>query len=144
MLLIAVFVAVVLCVNAHKGNTDGNGGHTDHSTGEYHYHHGQPAHDHSDVDGDGDIDCPYNFKGVPSMYGSQSYDQHDIYHPEPTKVSTLTEAAVTEKTTADEKVYDDSPWLPILIYGGLVTVFIAYYTLPKIRNHFKKRNVCRK
>lgn len=46
---------------AHSGGTDSSGGHTDHSTGEYHYHHGYPAHDHYDMDGDGVIDCPYDF-----------------------------------------------------------------------------------
>lgn len=33
---------------AHPGGTDENGGHTDHSTGEYHYHHGHSAHKHYD------------------------------------------------------------------------------------------------
>lgn len=47
---------------AHPGRTDANGGHTDHSTGEYHYHHGYPAHQHYDIDGDGKPDCPYDFK----------------------------------------------------------------------------------
>jgi hypothetical protein len=46
---------------AHPGKTDNNGGHTDSSTGEYHYHHGYPAHDHYDMNGDGIKDCPYNF-----------------------------------------------------------------------------------
>lgn len=47
-ILIFVFVFTVLCVNvyAHSGGTDWRGGHTDSSTGEYHYHHGQPAHQH--------------------------------------------------------------------------------------------------
>ena len=35
--------------------------HHDHSTGEYHYHHGYSAHSHYDIDGDGIIDCPYDF-----------------------------------------------------------------------------------
>lgn len=48
-------------VAAHPGKTDSNGGHTDHSTGEYHYHHGYPAHQHRDMNGDGIKDCPYNF-----------------------------------------------------------------------------------
>lgn len=47
---------------AHPGRTDANGGHIDHSTGEYHYHHGYPAHQHYDIDGDGKPDCPYAFK----------------------------------------------------------------------------------
>ena len=46
---------------AHAGKTDSNGGHTDHSSGDYHYHHGYSAHDHYDMDGDGIKDCPYNF-----------------------------------------------------------------------------------
>lgn len=45
----------------HSGRTDEWGGHYDHSTGEYHYHHGYPAHDHYDIDGDGTVDCPYKF-----------------------------------------------------------------------------------
>lgn len=40
---------------AHPGATDANGGHYDHSTGEYHYHHGYPAHQHTDGR------CPYNY-----------------------------------------------------------------------------------
>lgn len=40
---------------AHSGGTDENGGHYDHSTGEYHYHHGYPAHQHPDGK------CPYDF-----------------------------------------------------------------------------------
>ena len=65
-LLFALFIflllpSIPLIAYAHPGRTDGRGGHTDHSTGEYHYHHGYPAHDHYDMDGDGDIDCPYDF-----------------------------------------------------------------------------------
>ena len=40
---------------AHSGRTDENGGHYDRSTGEYHYHHGYPAHQHEDGI------CPYDF-----------------------------------------------------------------------------------
>ena len=45
---------------AHGGRTDYKGGHSD-GLGGYHYHHGYPAHDHYDMDGDGTVDCPYNF-----------------------------------------------------------------------------------
>lgn len=41
---------------AHSGRTDGSGGHYNHSTGEYHYHHGHPAHQH--IDGE----CPYKLR----------------------------------------------------------------------------------
>lgn len=44
---------------AHPGGTDSSGGHTDSDTGDYHYHHGYPAHEHTDSDGDGYRECPY-------------------------------------------------------------------------------------
>lgn len=54
---IFLLLLILLCIPAaaHSGGTDENGGHIDHSTGEYHYHHGYPAHQH-----DGGV-CPYNF-----------------------------------------------------------------------------------
>ena len=51
-----VLCAVILFIipaYAHSGMTDANGGH--YERGEYHYHHGYPAHQH--VDGE----CPYDF-----------------------------------------------------------------------------------
>lgn len=59
--LLLVIPSLLLVAFAHPGRTDSNGGHTDHSTGEYHYHHGYSAHDHYDMDGDGIKDCPYDF-----------------------------------------------------------------------------------
>lgn len=45
---IFLLLLILLCIPAaaHSGGTDENGGHIDHSTGEYHYHHGYPAHQH--------------------------------------------------------------------------------------------------
>ena len=43
-------------IYAHPGRTDSVGGHTNHSTGEYHYHHGYPEHQH--LNGV----CPYEEK----------------------------------------------------------------------------------
>lgn len=60
VLLLAVTVLSGIAA-AHSGRTDSNGGHTDSSTGEYHYHHGYPAHQHEDLDGDGQLECPYEF-----------------------------------------------------------------------------------
>ena len=50
-----LLLSLSLSVFAHAGGTDANGGHTDQSTGEYHYHHGYPAHYHTGGR------CPYNF-----------------------------------------------------------------------------------
>ena len=71
-LCLTLLVAVTIESSAHSGGTDSRGGHRDHSTGDYHYHHGNPAHDHYDIDGDGAIDCPYEFSywkaGEPPMW----------------------------------------------------------------------------
>lgn len=55
LLAFAMMICLTLPASAHKGRTDANGGHYDHSTGEYHYHHGYPAHQHANGT------CPYNF-----------------------------------------------------------------------------------
>ena len=53
--IVICFMIVMTTASAHPGRTDSNGGHWDHSTGEYHYHHGYPAHQHTDGI------CPYSF-----------------------------------------------------------------------------------
>lgn len=57
-LLIAFALCCLLTISAaaHSGGTDSKGGHRDHSTGEYHYHHGKPAHQHKNGV------CPYSSK----------------------------------------------------------------------------------
>ena len=62
LLIFLLLPSIALTAYAHPGRTDGRGGHTDHSTGDYHYHHGYPAHNHYDMDGDGAVDCPYDFE----------------------------------------------------------------------------------
>lgn len=56
-ILLFLLFATILCTVAlaHSGKTDGRGGHYNRSTGEYHYHHGHPAHQHPDGV------CPYDF-----------------------------------------------------------------------------------
>lgn len=56
LLIIAVLITLfTVAVFAHSGRTDANGGHRDSSTGQYHYHHGYPAHQHSGGR------CPYDY-----------------------------------------------------------------------------------
>lgn len=94
--LIALISPVAL---AHPGKTDSQGGHTDHSTGEYHFHHGYSAHDHYDMDGDGVVDCPYNFDDQTNHDGGGGYG-----YTRPTeKVEQETEGK-TEKETEDSKL----------------------------------------
>lgn len=62
LIFISTLLFMLPSASAHPGRTDSRGGHTDKSTGEYHYHHGYPEHQHYNMDGDGKIDCPYDFK----------------------------------------------------------------------------------
>lgn len=59
LIFVSVFIFTIasfcLITYAHPGRTDSNGGHYNRSTGEYHYHHGYPAHQH--IDGE----CPYDY-----------------------------------------------------------------------------------
>jgi hypothetical protein len=43
-----LFLILFLSITAfaHSGGTDSKGGHFNHSTGQYHYHHGREAHQH--------------------------------------------------------------------------------------------------
>lgn len=54
-LILLILCIVTVLVFAHGGRTDANGGHYDRSTGEYHYHHGYPAHQHTNGV------CPYDY-----------------------------------------------------------------------------------
>lgn len=56
---------VTIMAFAHSGRTDSNGGHYDHSTGEYHYHHGRSAHQHPNGV------CPYSSSNDSSSNGGR-------------------------------------------------------------------------
>lgn len=66
--LIVACLLLAICITsvafAHSGRTDGSGGHWNHSTGEYHYHHGKPEHDH--INGI----CPYDYEDTTSHHSS--------------------------------------------------------------------------
>ena len=69
-LLILLLIFSVISF-AHPGDTDSNGGHYDHSTGKYHYHHGYPAHSH--IGG-----CPYDYDDKTGWQSGESA-QSDSY-----------------------------------------------------------------
>lgn len=64
--VIALILVIGIFSYAHPGRTDANGGHTDHSTGEYHYHHGYPAHQHTGGK------CPYDYHNNESNSSSSN------------------------------------------------------------------------
>lgn len=57
---------------AHSGKTDEYGGHYDNSTGEYHYHHGYPAHQHTNGI------CPYDFDDKSEKNNDISSNTHIV------------------------------------------------------------------
>ena len=56
---IGCLIMLTSVASAHPGRTDANGGHWDQETGEYHYHHGYPAHQHNNGV------CPYELEEEP-------------------------------------------------------------------------------
>lgn len=100
--LVLVF-SLVLTASAHSGGTDHQGGHTDHSTGEYHWHHGYSAHQHTDMDGDGDLDCPYDFEDrTGESSGSSSYGVSNTSSPRPATTPRPTAAPKPTSTPVPE------------------------------------------
>jgi uncharacterized membrane protein YedE/YeeE len=65
IIILTLFLLAILSFSAfaHGGGTDGNGGHYNRDTGEYHYHHGHPAHQHEDGE------RPYDYEEKTSRDG---------------------------------------------------------------------------
>lgn len=86
-MITAIFclILVITPASAHPGRTDANGGHWDHSTGEFHYHHGYPAHQHTNGV------CPYDYD-----------DQTGATSGSPSSGSSSNAVAATADPSADE------------------------------------------
>lgn len=61
LLCFLLLISFALPVYSHSGRTDSQGGHTNHSTGDYHFHHGYPEHEHKNGH------CPYDEDISPSF-----------------------------------------------------------------------------
>ena len=107
-----ILLMLPVTVFAHSGNTDSNGGHKDGS--DYHYHHGYPAHDHYDMDGNGTVDCPYDFDDRTGWNSGSNTDKNKS-----------TSTTSSEKKTSQEK--KTKPVWPIILQ-----VFIAAVCLGTI------------
>lgn len=114
VLLLCVFPSLISVAYSHPGNTDSSGGHYNRSTGEYHYHHGYPEHQHYDTDGNGSIDCPYDFDDQTGRNSGSSSSSSKT----PTKPTTSKAPEAKKKTTFGE----------VLLYIFVVP-FVALYAL---------------
>jgi len=77
LLVLLIVLLSIAPAYAHPGATDSKGGHTDRSTGKYHYHHGYSAHQHENGV------CPYDFddktgQNSGTSSGSSSYSYGNI------------------------------------------------------------------
>ena len=110
----ALVLAVTLCIgsaSAHPGRTDANGGHYNHSTGEYHYHHGYPAHQH--IDGV----CPYDYDDRTGWNSGSSSQEKGLYYLDGTPVERKNETKPKPEPAEDKK--DQT--------GGLIAFFAAVF-----------------
>ena len=119
-ILLFLLLMTVPSASAHPGRTDANGGHTDSSTGEYHYHHGYPAHQHYDMDGDGKKDCPYEFK---DKTGSTS----GTTKPSASSSSSSTSGLTTLSYTSSAKTNPSSDSISVFLL--LVILFFIFHAI---------------
>lgn len=100
---------------AHPGATDANGGHYDHSTGEYHYHQGYPAHQHTDGR------CPYNYDDRTGQNsGSSSGGNDSVFRP---NRRTAPPGYESPKPVEHQKI---PRYLPVLLLLSIPVSLIAY------------------
>lgn len=131
VILLVICLALLLSpASAHSGGTDSKGGHYDHSTGDYHYHHGHPAHDH-----DGGV-CPYDFDdqtGKKSGSSSKTAGRSDSSH---------SNTASSRKSAAEElwEIAKGLLMIPVSIVGFILILSVPYYLIEfiKKRRQFRK------
>ncbi len=129
LILFAVALIMLCCftvpVLAHSGKTDEDGGHYDNEVGEYHYHHGYPAHDHYDMDGDGYVDCPYDFDDRTGWNSGSTDSNH---------VSSYVNLPKEEETAdSDEKTMPLSTFVLICI-GFAIAILCAVLKVRSANN----------
>ena len=103
--------------SAHPGRTDENGGHTNHSDGSYHYHHGYPAHFHSNGV------CMYDFDNQTNYGGSYNYSENststDYDYSLPTLKNDIDDHNKAEKDNAFDYIKR------ILIFIFIIVLLVA-------------------
>jgi hypothetical protein len=132
--ILAMFVIILSLlypmVIAHSGRTDKRGGHYDKSTGEYHYHHGYPAHQH--IDGI----CPYNHDDK-TDHNSGSYSDSRGTSSDDEKIDGWIYRR--EKTASDYfDLFIRIPFFTLFIFGGACYfMWIVLWIYPEIESEKK-------
>lgn len=111
--LVALIILIPLLITiaySHSGRTDSAGGHYDRSTGEYHYHHGYPAHQHPNGI------CPYETPIEVSPTSPQS--------------NTTTKTYTNTTTTKNDNSNEDNSLL--IIFLACIGVFASHILIKNI------------
>lgn len=120
-LIVCIFAFSMVPLRAHPGRTDASGGHHDRSTGSYHYHHGYPAHQHTDLDGDGISDCPYNFSSNTAASTDSSASK-----TQPADTSTVSSAAAVRSANNQDDSSSKLSWVEWV----LIVIITLPFTIP--------------
>lgn len=145
-LMLSLVCVIPLFAAAHPGRTDSNGGHWDSETGEYHYHHGYPAHQHYDIDGDGVDDCPYDFKDNTKSRSSTASRTSTYTSSSSSKASSSSSSSNKSSSSASysensnyyaykalnkntQEPKSTSSWQGIVFFALFVTNFILFIAL---------------
>lgn len=107
-------IIILSIITLHPGMTDENGGHYDRSTGEYHYHHGYPAHQHPNGV------CPYDFDDKTGQNSGMSSGNSD---------SNITRSSAVD---TDDSKSDDSKRSVWDILETIFLVFVFVYSVYRI------------
>ena len=136
MLIIVLLTSFPTILLAHSGKTDSNGGHYDSSTGEYHYHHGYPAHQHPNGI------CPYDDASEITFDTYTPRNEETKKTSKNTNTGNSTNNEITNKTIKIEKnsiyliinddiwylsIYEVILWISII----LIVLFLIFYMIYK-------------
>lgn len=119
-LIFLITVFLILPCSAHGGKTDGDGGHYNRDTGEYHYHHGYPAHQHTNGE------CPYNFKN--NEDSNNSYN--NSITEKTTKASTTKIESTTQKTDKTLSTEEKRELTLNIIKYSIAAIFSVPFIVP--------------
>ena len=139
LLLVLLLSFLVTPVSAHPGRTDSNGGHYDRSTGQYHYHHGFPAHQHYDIDGNGSPDCPYNFKDLTGSSSSRNSTRSSSSKAAPNSTQAAAALAATVPAESKPSVADGSVFGWTLAVLFLLLYFVSRASRKKNEEYYLSR-----
>lgn len=114
---------------AHPGETDSSGGHYDRSTGEYHYHHGYPAHQHPNGV------CPYDYD---DKTGKRSGSPSNTYIR--LQTDTLPDADSSELLALESELESRTQEAAVLSFVVLVSTFIIVVLIISLVSMKRKKD----